>query len=285
MGAGMRVENFSRDFGRPSTVWRLTGQDGGVAWLKHHEHPRLYQRELLGLEQFVPALGEQHWWSAPALIAKDDAIEAILMSDVNGQILEGASASPAELSEMFRLAGRFSALLHNLEVNAPDGLSTKEYLSDRLSYYLNEGKDAVASSIVETAEAMIAEACSHVDSRRVACHMDYSPRNWLLQRSAQGIRLGVIDWERARYDSWLQDIQRMAYDWFHREPHLGDAFYQGYGRDLTARETIQLDAICLVTAIASIPWAVSHNDRQFESLSRHQIQIICSNSGKFAPIA
>lgn len=83
-GAEVRIDNFSRDFGRPSIVWRLTALDGSRAWLKHHEGRYLYVRELLGLEQFVPALGDQSWWSSPSLLAKNDEIEAILMTEVEG---------------------------------------------------------------------------------------------------------------------------------------------------------------------------------------------------------
>src|SRR5262245_16023174 len=53
LGSRLRIDNFSRDFGRPSIVWRLTGSDGSRAWLKHHEGRSLYERELLGLQRLV----------------------------------------------------------------------------------------------------------------------------------------------------------------------------------------------------------------------------------------
>ena len=97
MGSTVEFENYSLDFGRPSIVWRLTASDGSRAWLKHHESQLLYERELVGLEQFVPALGEQTWWSSPTLLKKDDEIGAVLMTGVEGEMFDSADASPAEI--------------------------------------------------------------------------------------------------------------------------------------------------------------------------------------------
>ncbi|MCP3915020.1 MAG: hypothetical protein GY711_05655 [bacterium] len=72
LGARVRIENASRGFGRPSTVWRLIGDDGSRAWLKRHASTLLYERERTALERFVPALGEQVDWSAPSILSRSD---------------------------------------------------------------------------------------------------------------------------------------------------------------------------------------------------------------------
>ena len=118
------------------------------------------------------------------------------------------------------------------------------------------------------ARGLIDRACAHGPVSAVPCHRDFSPRNWLLQRTGTGIRLGVIDWERGGPDVWLQDVQRMAYDHWHRKPRLRDAFFEGYGRTPTETERLQLDAICMVGAISSIAWADAHNDPTFAAVSR-----------------
>ena len=66
----------------------------------------------------------------------------------------------------------------------------------------------------------------------------------------------------------------MEYDHFHNEPHLRDAYFEGYGRGPSDSERLQLNAISLVTAIASIPWAIAHDDAYFAELSRTQIERI-----------
>ena len=274
MGSALKIDNFSRDIGRPSIVWRLTGSDGSRAWLKHHELPLLYERELLGLEQFVPALGPQTWWKSPSLIAKDDELEVILMTEVSGELLDSTPVSSDECTRMFQLAGKFIRKLHDADIRDPDGIDAGEYLRDRLQYYLGAGEKSVDEKTAAWAGELIDEACSFSGLRRVPCHMDFSPRNWLIQRGEEGTGFGVIDWERARWDLWLQDVQRMEYDHFHREPHLREAYFEGYGREPSEDEGLQLNAISLVTSIASIAWAAAHDDAQFVELSRAQIERI-----------
>ena len=279
MGAQVQIDNFSRDFGRLSIVWRLTGSDGSRAWLKHHEQSQLYQHELFGLERLVPALGEPTWWAAPTLMARDDELQVILMTEVEGEVLDAAPVSADEYTAMFRLAGQFIRQLHGLDVAAPDDIEAVAYLRDRLEYYLGEGETAIDASTADWARELIEQACAVEGARRVPCHMDFSPRNWLIQRRDDGIRFGVIDWERARWDLWLHDVQRMAYAHWHREPHLRDAYFVGYGREPTAAEELQLDALCLVMAIANIPWAISHHDDDFAALSRDMIERIRAKIG------
>jgi hypothetical protein len=187
MGSQVRIDNFSRDFGRPSIVWRLTGSDGSRAWLKHHERSQLCERELLGLERFVPALGEQTWWSAPTLMTKDDGLEVILMTEVEGEVLDATAVSADECTTMFRLAGQFIRTLHDLDISAPDYcIGTAAYLRNRLEYYLGESEASIDTGTAAWARELIEQACAVQEARRVPCHMDFSPRNWLIQRREDG---------------------------------------------------------------------------------------------------
>ena len=139
MGSKVGVNDASRDFGRPSIVWRLSGSDGLRAWLKHHESGTQYRRERLGLEVIVPALAENGWWSSPELISKDDELEAVLMTEVEGEVLATASVSDDERKEMYRLAGRFSQMLHAVDLDAPDGVDSVSHLRAGLERYLDVG--------------------------------------------------------------------------------------------------------------------------------------------------
>ncbi|GEM_PF-1167830 len=274
IGSAVQIENRSRDFGRPSIVWRLRSSDGSLAWLKHHESATLYERELIGLEQFVPALGVQTWWQSPRVISRDDDLAVILMTEVEGELLDETPVSSDECTLMFKMAGRFIRKLHDVGIPDPDGIDPAEYLRDRLDYYLSAGEEAIDEQTATWVRELIHEASSLPGLQRVPCHMDFSPRNWLIQRNEEGTGFGVIDWERTRWDLWLQDVQRMEYDHFHREPHLRDAYFEGYGREPTEDEGLLLNTLSLVTAIGSIPWAISHNDEYFAELSRTQIERI-----------
>ncbi len=201
-------------------------------------------------------------------------MEVILVTGVEGKALEWSAVSADEETMMFRLAGRFGRKLHELELPTPDGIAATAYFCDRLEYYLAQGERALDSVTVDWARAIIDQACSANDIRRVPCHRDFSPRNWLIQRGESGIRFGVIDWERAGWDLWQEDVQRMAYDHWHRRPQLREAFFEGYGRGPTTAESFQLIAICLVNAIASVPWADRHNDDGYAAFNREVIERI-----------
>lgn len=71
----------------------------------------------------------------------------------------------------------------------------------------------------------------------------------------------------------------MGYDHFHREPHLREAYFEGYGREPSEDERLQLNAISLVASIAGISWATGHNDAQFVELSRTLIERIRTVTG------
>ncbi|MDF2372098.1 MAG: aminoglycoside phosphotransferase family protein [Rhizobiaceae bacterium] len=272
IGARVRIENCSRDFGRPSIVWRLTADDGSRTWLKHHEDEKLFQRELIGLEHYVPALGAQPWWSSPALVAKDAETNVMLMTDVEGEALNTIAATADEEWTMFRLAAKFIRRLHALESCAPDASAATPDLRHRLENYLTSGLASIDDKTRKWTQGLIDQACAAGPIAPVACHRDFSPRNWLMAQSPTGIiTLGVIDWERSGQDLWLYDAQRMVYDHWHDKPQLREAYFEGYGRQPTAAEQLQLDAICLVGAIASIPWAQKHRDTHFATLSREII--------------
>lgn len=274
MGSEVQIENYSRDFGRPSIVWRLVASDGSRAWLKHHESSRQFERELIGLERFIPALGEQTWWSSPILVAMDRDAEVILMTEVEGEILDTAVTSTDEDRTMFRLAGRFVRKLHDLASFEPNEATVPIDLKDRSEHYLVAGETSIDAETMRWARGLVDQACRVGNITPVPCHRDFSPRNWLINRRQSGIKFGVIDWERTGHDLWLQDIQRMVYDHWHHRPHLRHAFFEGYGREPTDAEQLQLDTICLVGAIASVSWADRHHDTNFSSINRKVIERI-----------
>ena len=227
---------------------------------------------MLGRERYVPALGEQTWWSSPTQIAKDDEAEVVLMTQVECDILGSTTATDDEEETMFRLAGRFARRLHDLRLSVSDNTAPSMPFRDCLEHYLAAGRESIDGHTVDWTRGPIDRACSEGSVRSVPCHRDLPPRNWLLHRSPSGIRFGVIDWERGGSDLWLQDVQRMAYDHWQHKPWLREAYFEGYGREPTEVERLQLDAICLVGAIASISWADRHNDPNFAAVSREVIE-------------
>ena len=62
----------------------------------------------------------------------------------------------------------------------------------------------------DVALVAVARQSAEQPARAVACHMDFSPRNWVYDAQASPPRLTVIDWERARADHWVQIFQRLT---------------------------------------------------------------------------
>lgn len=274
LGSLVQINDHSRDFGRPSIVWQLVASDGSRLWLKHHETSRQFQRELMGLENYIPALGVQTWWSSPTLVAKDCETSVIVMTEVKGDTLGSSPTSTDEELTMFRLAGRFIRKLHDLENFESNQKTAQIDFRNRSEHYLSAGEASVDTETMHWARALVDQATNAGNLKPVPCHRDFSPRNWLIERSQSGIKFGVIDWERTGPDIWLQDMQRMVYDHWHGRPQLREAYFEGYGREPTESELLQLDVICLVGAIASISWANTHNDVNFANISRAVIERI-----------
>ena len=272
LGSDATFEDVSRVAGRQSTVWRITTKHDEVYFLKSHERQQLYEREVRALEEWAPLLPRPGWWSIGELVSKSEDIPAVIVTAVAGDTLDTAPVTDGERREMFALAGRFASILHSLPIE-DDGdeeyawtyLKRAEHLIGLAEPYLDRGTVEWARSVISKGEAF-------AGTERVATHHDYSPRNWLIDRGDDGIRFGLIDWERARMDHWLQDAQRIAHDHWQTDPQLREAFFEGYGRAPTEAEERQLDLLTLLNTIGAVPWAIERNDAGFERLSRRIIE-------------
>jgi Ser/Thr protein kinase RdoA (MazF antagonist) len=118
--------------------------------------------------------------------------------------------------------------------------------------------------------AAIKEILSRVDEaaprlkglKRVPCHRDYTPRNWLFDGSG----VCVIDFEHSRPDWWLVDIEKLWSLHGYEAPYLMKAFLEGYGRPLTDDDWQLLKVQALLSAMTTIVWAKDHHDEAFEAI-------------------
>ena len=78
----------------------------------------------------------------------------------------------------------------------------------------------------------------------MACHRDYTPRNWLVKDGVQY----VIDFEHARLDVWLADLARLDLGIWPDRPDLKEAFPVGYGRQLNDTDHAVLQGVAVLTA-------------------------------------
>jgi Ser/Thr protein kinase RdoA (MazF antagonist) len=102
----------------------------------------------------------------------------------------------------------------------------------------------------------------------VACHGDFSPRNWLVDEDGV-VRL--IDFGRFQRDHWTMDLLLMSRRYWLTEPRLRDAFFAGYGRMIEEVDRNYLRAAIGRWAVGTILWAREHDDAPFEELGREAL--------------
>ena len=176
-----------------------------------------------------------------------------------------------ERAEVYRLAGRLAAMIHALAVDPHEAGNAQIYDRDMILRFRAFATPYLAAEILAWFEDICTADEAFNSLPLLPTHSDYSPRNWVINRDADGVRLGLIDWERARPGYWLEDAQRMVCDHWRREPALRSAFYEGYGRFPSRCEERQVKLIALVNAVGAIPWAHEHNDAEFASIGHQAI--------------
>ncbi|MGA5506944.1 phosphotransferase [Streptomyces umbrinus] len=80
------------------------------------------------------------------------------------------------------------------------------------------------------------------------CHLDYQPRNWLV---APG-RFWVCDFEHTRRDARVRDFARLEYRRWQAIPRLREAFFDGYGAQLTGIEQQLLELFGAIEAATAL---------------------------------
>lgn len=271
LGSRCKVLDRSRAFGRKSFTWKLTAEDGAGFYLKRHEHPRHYAAEVLALTEWAPRLVDGDWWSAPVVVARDDALGAVIMTELPGTMFDEIEMAPEERIEVFRLAGRLAAMVHTLEVDPHKAGKAQTYSGEMIGAFQKFAAPYLEKETLDWFTHVCGDSEIFAGLSPLPTHSDYSPRNWVIDRSANGLRLGLIDWERARPGYWLEDVFRMVADHWRHEPAMRPAFYQGYGRFPSAREEHQLKQIALVNAVGAVPWAAEHGDADFAEFGRRTI--------------
>ena len=252
-----------------SRVWRLALASGRVAYLKQHLRAGKFRQELRAYRAWQSALAHE---TPELLAARDAAPRALLLASAPG--LLAAKLAPLDVAEEARLyeaAGRFSRKLHGLPHADTDVLPLREAIRQRADRILREGTRHVDAVTLERVGRRFRRALIDLldAPRRVPCHRDYTPRNWLWD----GARLTVIDFEHARPDYYLHDVARLYGEHWHVDARRAEAFWRGYRRAPTRAEGAYLRAYAALQAVSTVEWAVRHGDRAFEATGRDVLRV------------
>ena len=238
-----------------SDVWELSTETGRV-FLKKHRQARKFEQELHAYQAWTPHLSPL----TPRLLEHQREAQTLLLSAAPGELVERMKLSAREEHDLHRQAGAFLRRLHDVPFEDTDTLTLAEALKKRTEAWTARAEGVLPPEDIAWVRARVAEALpSLANFTRVPCHRDYTARNWL----AESGKLYVIDFEHARPDGWIFDLERLWADLWPERPDLRAAFLNGYGRDLREEEGV-LERCAALGALSTIVWARDHKDVEFE---------------------
>lgn len=254
-----QYEDLSWDHGNAS-VWLLRGVER-VGVLKVHRTSNKHQRERDALKTWGQELGQ-----CPALLA-EPGHQALLLSYLEGRLVEKLDG-PA-LASAHRQAGAWLRTLHEWPHQDDDPLPLHEALKKRALSWISRARGHLDPGVLQAVRDRVGAFDELQDIQRVPCHRDFSPRNWI---QAPDGTLGIIDFEHARGDLWLQDLDRIT------EPSLRQALLEGYGRVPSDAEEKVYDLLSTIGAVSTVVWAKQHGDLPFEAQGRSRLDELLSRS-------
>ena len=185
---------------------------------------------------------------------------ALLLTAVPGERVDMQERAPALEQSIHEQAGRFLSALHAVPWEDTD-ISLSEAYEKRAATWAVRAQAHLEQPVIQRVQDRIRAALPLLDKvRRVPCHRDFSPRNWLVD--SEGV-VGFIDFEHARPDVRMGDFERLWSRVWPDRPDLEEAFRAGYGQILTAEDLELLQHLAALAALSTVVWAREHADPEF----------------------
>jgi Ser/Thr protein kinase RdoA (MazF antagonist) len=248
-----------RSWGHGETTVVEVRDSHAVSWfIKQYRDRERYDAELTAYVRWVPALGDR----APTLRAHHDELAALVLSAVPGHPGLDVWAEPAA----HRQAGVLLRRLHDAERLTP----WTDFVPDKLrelQRWALRSDGLVARSDLDYARQQLSDLASLGAPARVPCHLDFSPRNWLIADGS----LHVIDFEWAGPEVWVNDLARLYFGPWYERADLQEAFLDGYGRSIADADLAVLLACGVLNAVRLVVSAHERGDVPFEQSSREEL--------------
>ncbi|MDC0718228.1 phosphotransferase enzyme family protein [Nannocystis bainbridge] len=204
----------------------------------------------------------------PALLASDRRSLGLALSAAPGERLYlGTHDSPSTLAA-HAAAGRFLRALHQLPAVDDDPIPLVAAVAARLDAWHARARDILSPAERDALQRLAARRDAFAGVRRVPCHRDFTPDNWLLAGDA----LHVLDFEHARLDAAEADLVKLCADTWAENPALAEAFLAGHG-SLDTDAAARLDVLLALHAVATLAWAERHADPDFHALGRRALAV------------
>jgi serine/threonine protein kinase len=250
--------------GAQAQLWRAVGPQGSVV-LKRHHQPAGWVRERDAYVRLRSLQGEL----IPRLLEAVRAPEPVLVLEaLPGTSVATSNLSASELLEAHARAGELRARLDGVTTD-PDPIPLEEAYASRFQSWHAHARGRVPERVRQRA-ARVFDAAAFRGCHRVFCHRDFTPSNWMVERTGEGLRLRLVDLGQARPDVALVDLVKLREDFWHGQPSLEQAFLAGWGRELGPDDLHRLDLLGILHGLATASWAHAHGD---ELLHRHGLAI------------
>jgi Ser/Thr protein kinase RdoA (MazF antagonist) len=230
----------------------------GTAWIgKRYRIEKHYRAEIRAYRRWADHLGGR----APRLVAADDELLALVIS-----VLPGTMPAKWDDPSLLHQAGELLRALHEAEQFPV----YEDLVADKLAEFEDVASDAIAllgPRMVEYTRKRLQALEDGPALRRVPCHLDYSPRNWLVDDD----RLYVIDFGDSAPDAWINDFGRLFIGW-HLGPSGRRALLGGYGMTPTDDDLELLNACYAARLVCSVVFAHHHG---YEKVGLAFRQLLC----------
>lgn len=239
-----------------SVVLEVVTADGTPLIVKSHNDVFRNQLEVAAYRQWVPAIADR----APTLVAADEAGRVLVLTKLD------AAAPALELPpSVYADAGAVLRRFHSSGQELVDPGWAAQRLANLHSWIERVPPGLIANDDIEWVERQAAVLLDLPPPPLVPCHGDFQPRNWLV---ADDGRVFVFDFEKARHDWWIHDIQRMWWKEWRGHPERRDSFLAGYGSELNETEQAGFRANSARGHLVQIAWATEHGDHEFADAGR-----------------
>lgn len=257
-------------------VWLARAATSAVV-LKAHAHPRAFSQELHAYEAWLPRLGLA---ATPRLLGVDLDARLLALSLAPGDRMSQETQDTPTERRTHAAAGSFARALHGLEVADPDPVPLLDAVRARLARALDTAAPLLTPAERDGLAARARAVDAFAGARRVPCHRDFTPENWmslktcpsghLSGRSSGTAPVTILDFEHARLDAAEVDLVKLRADVWPTRPDLEAAFLDGYG-PRTVDSAARLTALLALHAAATLAWAERHGAPEFRALGRRAL--------------
>ncbi|MCT9075305.1 aminoglycoside phosphotransferase family protein [Streptomyces fulvoviolaceus] len=260
--------NVSHD--RPnSLVWELT-YDTGRAFVKLSPNPMSFARETRALREVAPGLEPG---TVPLRRGADAHQQALLLSLVPGRSVKSLSLAPGGERALHCHAGSWLRHFHggtgDLSVQDRKDAAVEIALAAAgADKHLERAGNLISAEEQRTVRWHAAELGQIGPLPAAYIHGDFQPRNWLLDTDRARNTFGAVDLERACPHAAVADVVFLTCGPWVGRLDLEQAFWNGYGRGLTAEEERALRCLSALDAASAIAWGVPNGDHEIVERGR-----------------